>query len=93
MLVAGWGFGFPHLYSRMCLRHILWYLKAMDSRSNNHYKGLDNPDHEHLLHTMAETHLELHVLPAATAQPAVVDTRVYRPYEYGGVLLAADAAM
>ena len=33
MLVAGGGFGFPHLYSRMCLRHIVWYLKAMDSRS------------------------------------------------------------
>ena len=43
--------------------------------------------------TMGETHLELHVVPAAAARPAAVDTRVYRPYESGGVLLAADGAM
>ena len=59
----------------------------------NHWKGLDYPDQERLLHTMAKTHLEVHVLPAAMAQPAAVDTRVYRPYESGGVLLAADGAM
>ena len=59
----------------------------------NHWKGLDYPDQERLLHTMAQTHLKVHVLPAATAQPAAVDTRVYRPYESGGVLLAADGAM
>ena len=41
---------------------------------------------------MAETHLEVHVLPAATAQPAAVDTRVYWPYESGGILLVADGA-
>ena len=42
---------------------------------------------------MAETHLEVHILLAATAHHAAVDTRVYRPYESGGVLLAADGAM
>ena len=79
--------------------------KARDSRSvlvsenvrnlchPDHWKGLDGPDQERLLHTMAETHLEVHVLPAATAQPAAVDIRVYRPYECGGVLLAANGAM
>ena len=45
----------------------------------NHWKSLDNPDQQRLLHTMAETHPEVHVLQAATAQPAGVDTRVYRP--------------
>ena len=52
-------------------------------------------DQENLLYTMAETHLEVNALPAAAAQPAAVDchTRVYRPYESGGVLLAADGAM
>ena len=51
--VAGRGFGFPHLHSRTCLRHVLGYLRAMDSRSvlvcenvctrspPNHWKGLD----------------------------------------------------
>ena len=33
MPVAGGGFGFPYLYSRMCLRHVLGYLRAMDSHS------------------------------------------------------------
>ena len=42
---------------------------------------------------MAETHLEVHVLPVATAQPAAVDAWVYRPYESGGVLPAADGVM
>ena len=105
MPVAGKGFGFPHLYSRMRLRHVQGYLTAMDSRTvlvrenvralrhPNHWKGLDSPDQENLLHTMAETHREVHVLLAATAQPTAVDTRVYRRYESGGVLLAADGAM
>ena len=105
MPVAGGGFGFPHLYSRMRLRHVQGFLRAMDSRSvlvrenvrtlrhPNHWKGLDSPDQQRLLHTMAETHPEVHVLPATMAQPAAVDTRVYRPYESGGVLLAADGAM
>ena len=56
MPVAGGGFGFSQPYSRMCLRHILGYLRAKDSRSvlvrekvralsqPNHWKGLDNPD-------------------------------------------------
>ena len=105
MPVAGGGFGFPHLYSRMRLRHVQGFLRAMDSRSilvrknvralrhPDHWKGLDGPDQERLLHTMAETHLEVHVLPAAAAQPAAVDMWVYRPYESGGVHLAADGAM
>ena len=59
----------------------------------DHRKGLNSPDQKRLLHTMADTHLEVHVLLAATAQPAAVDTRVYRPYEFGGVLLVADGAM
>ena len=42
---------------------------------------------------MAELHPEVHVLPAATAQPVAVDTRMYQPYESGGFLLAADGAM
>ena len=99
------GFGFPHMYSRMRLRHVQGFLRAMDScsvlvrenvralRHRDHWKGLDSPDQESLLHTMAETHLEVHVLPAATARPAVVDTRMYRPYESGGVLLAAEWAV
>ena len=97
MPVAGGGFGFPHLYSRMRLRHVQGYLRAMDwcsvlvrenvraLRHPNHWKGLDSPDQENLLHTMAEARLEVHVLPAAAAQPAAVDSRVYRPYESGGV--------
>ena len=105
MPVAGGGFGLPHVYSRMCLRHVLGYLMAMDSRSVlirenvsalshlNHWKGLDNLDQERLLHTMAETHIEVHHLPVAMAQPAAVDTRMYRPYESGGVLPAADGTM
>ena len=105
MHVAGGGFGVPHLYNRMCLRHVLGYLRVMDSRSvlvhekvralshPDHRKGLDNPDQGRLLHTMAETHLEVHILPAATAQPAAVDTRVYRPYKSGKVLLETDGAM
>ena len=88
MPVAGGGFGFPRLDSRMCLRHVLGYLRAMDSRSvlvreniralshPDHWKGLDNLDQEHLLHTMAEKHVEVHVFPAAKAQPAAVDTWV-----------------
>ena len=59
----------------------------------DHWKGLDGPDQERLFHTMGETHLEVCVLPAATAQPAAVDTRVYRPYGFGGVLMVADGAM
>ena len=31
--VAGWGLGFPHLYSRMRLRHVQGFLRAMDSGS------------------------------------------------------------
>ena len=105
MPVAGGGFGFPHLYSRMLLRHVQGYLRAMDSRSvlvredlralrhPNHWKGLDSPDKENLLHTMVDTHPQMNVLPAATAQPAAVETQVYRPYESRGVLLAADGAM
>ena len=62
-------------------------------RHPSHWKGMDSSDQEHLLHAMAETHLEVHVLPAATAQPAAVDTRVYGPYHSGGVLLTADGAM
>ena len=105
MAVAGGGFGFPHMYSRMCLRHILGYLRAMNSRSvlvrenvralrhPNHWNGPENPDEERLLHTIAETHLEVQVLPASTAKPAAVGTRVYRPYESEGVLVAAYGAM
>ena len=86
--VAAGGFGFPHLYSRMRLRHVQGYLRAMDSRSvlvrenvcalrqPNHSKGLDCLDQDRLLHTMAETHLDVHVLPAAAAQPAAVDTQM-----------------
>ena len=96
MSVVGGGFGFPHLYSQMRLRHVQGFLRAMDSRSVlvrenvralrhlDHRKGLDGPDQERLLHTMAETHLEVHVLPAATPQPAAVDIRVYRRYKCGG---------
>ena len=99
------GFGLPHLYNRMRLRHVQGFLRAMDSRSvlvreniralrhPDHWQRLDGPDHERLLHTMAETHLEVHVFPAVTAQPVAMDTRVHRPYESGGVLLAADGAM
>ena len=61
--------------------------------SRERWNGLDSPDQGRLLHTMAETHIKVHVLPVATAQPAAVDTRVYRPYESGRVLLAADGAM
>ena len=101
MPVASGGFGFPHLYNRLRLRHVQGLLGAMDSRSvlvcaprhPDHWKGLDGPDRERLLHTMAETHLEVHVLPAATPQPATVDIRVYRTYESGGVLVAADGAI
>ena len=105
MPVAGGGFGFPHLYSRVGLRDVHGFLRAMDSRSvlvrenvralrhPDHWKGLDGLDQERLLHTMAKTHLEVHVLPAATAQPAAVDTPVYRRYESAGVLLAVDGAM
>ena len=46
-----------------------------------------------MLHTMAETHLEVYVLLAATSQRAAVDTQVYQPYESGGVLPALDGAM
>ena len=42
---------------------------------------------------MAKTYLEVHVLLAAVAQPAAVDIQVYRLYESGWVLLAADGAM
>ena len=42
---------------------------------------------------MAETQLEVHVLPAVAAQPAAVAIRVFRPYESGGVLLVADGAI
>ena len=48
MRVAGEGFGFPHLYSRMSIRHVQVFRKAMDSRS---VPGLENmcalrqPDH------------------------------------------------
>ena len=99
MQAAGGGFGFPHLYSRMQLRHVQGYLRAMDLRSvlvrenvralshTDHWKGMDGLDQERLLHTMAETHLEVHVLQAATAHPAAADTRVYRPYGCGGFLL------
>ena len=45
-------------------------------RHPDHWKGLDGPDHERLFHTMGKTHLEVHVVPAAAAQPAAVDTRV-----------------
>ena len=80
------GFGFPHLYSRMRLRHVQGYLRAMDSRSvlvrenvpvlshPDCWKGLDGPDQERLFHTMAEVNLEVCVLPAATPQPAAEDT-------------------
>ena len=104
MPVAGRGFGFPHLYSHMCLHRVLGYLRAMDSRSvlvresvralhRNHWKGLDCPDQEPLLHTTGEAHVELQVLLAATGQPAAVDTKLYRLYDSGRVLLAADGAM
>ena len=105
MPFAGGGFSFPHLYSPMCPRHVQGFLRAMDSRGVlvpenahalrhlDHWKGLDGPDQERLLHTMAETRLEVHVFPAVTAQPAAVDTRVRRPYESGGVILAAEGAM
>ena len=74
MPVASRGFGFPQLYSRMRLRHVEAFVRAMDSRSvlvrenvralrhPDHWKGLDSPDQERLLHTMAETQLEVHVL-------------------------------
>ena len=84
MPVASGGFDFPHLYSPMRLRHVQGYLRAMDSRSvlvrekvralshPDHLTGLDGGDQERLFHTMAETHLEVCVLPAATAGvPAV----------------------
>ena len=87
MPVPSGGFGFPHLYSRMRLRHVQGYLRAMDSQ------GLDGPDQERLFHTMAEVSLEVCVLPAAAAQPAAVDTQVRRPYSSGGVLRVADGAM
>ena len=103
MPVAGGGFGFPHLYSRMRLRHVQGFLSAMDSRivlvrenvcallHPDNWKGQDGSD---LLHAMAETQLEVHVLLAAAAQLAAVDVWVYRPYESGGgILLAADGAM
>ena len=105
MPLTSGGFGFPHLYSRMQLRHVQGYLRAMDSRSvlirendrslshPNCWKGLDGPDQESLFHTMAEVSLEVCVLPAASAEPATVDTQVYRPYGSGGVLLVADGAM
>ena len=105
MPVASRGFGFPHLYSRMQLRHIQGYLRAMDSRSVlsrenvralSHpgcWKGLGSPDRERLFHTMAEACLEVCVLLAAMAQPAAVDARAYTPYGSGGVLLVADGAM
>ena len=79
MPVASEGFGFPHLYGRMRLQHVQGFLRAMDARSvlvrenvralrhPNHWKGLDGPDQEQLLHTMAEAQLEVHVLPAAAA--------------------------
>ena len=79
------------------------FLTAMDSRSvfvrenaralrhPDNWKGLDSPDHDRLLHTMA--HLEVHVFPATTVQPAAVLTWVYRPFESGGFLLAAHGAM
>ena len=56
MPVAGGGFSFPHLYSRMRLWHVHGYLRAMASRSVlvreivcallhlNQWKGLDRPD-------------------------------------------------
>ena len=95
----------PPPASSLSLQPIMGYLRAMDSRSvlvrenvralrhPSQWKGMNNPDEERLLHTMAETHLEVHVLPAATGKPADVDTRVYRLYESGGVLLAAYGAM
>ena len=98
MPVTSRGFGFPHLYRRMRLRHVQGYLRAMDSRSvlvrenvralshPDCWKGLGGPDEERLFHTMAEAHLEVCVLPAAKAQPAAVDTQVYRPYGSGAVL-------
>ena len=105
MPVTGGGFGFPHLYGRMRLRHVQGYLRAMDSgsvlvrenvralRHPDHWKGLDSPDWEVLFHAMAEVQPEVHILPAREAQPAAVDNRVHRPYVSGGVLLAADGAM
>ena len=42
-------------------------------------RHLDAPHEEKLLHTMAETHLEGHVLPAATAQLGAMDIRVCQP--------------
>ena len=62
-------------------------------RHPNHWKGLDGPDQEQLLHTMAEAQLEVHVLPGVAAQPAAMYIQVFRPYELGGVLLAVDGAM
>ena len=62
-------------------------------RHPNHWKGVDGLDKERPLHTMAETHVHVQVLPAATVQLAAVEIPVYRPYETGGVLLAADGAM
>ena len=56
MPVTSGGFGFPHLYSRIPLRHIQGYLRAMDSRSvlvrenvrahshPDYWKGLDGPE-------------------------------------------------
>ena len=48
MPVAGGGFGFPHLYSRMRLWHVQGFLKAMDSHSvlvRENACALRHPDH------------------------------------------------
>ena len=105
MSVDGGGLGFPHLYSRMRLRHVLGFFWAMDSRSvlvrenvstlrhRDHWKGTGNPDHKLLHHTMAEVKQEMHVLLAVAAQLAAVNVGVFRPYVSGGVLTAANGLM
>ena len=71
--------GIPHLYTRMRLRHVQGFLRAMDSQgviirenicwSSWAWQGLDRSDHELLEHTLREVGMDVLVLPAAWVAP------------------------
>ena len=99
------GFGVPHLYTRMCLRHVRGFLRAMDSRSvlvrenlcapwsSRAWQGRDGLNLELLVHILREVGMDMLVLPAARATLVDRTVEVCRMYTGGHVLLVADGAM
>ena len=75
------GFGIPHLYTRMRLRHVRGFLYAVDSRTvivrenvctlwtSRVWYGLDGSDQELLEHTLREVGMDMLVPLAMRVAP------------------------